>query len=603
MLTQLISMLGLGPDQQAKGVPADPKGEEDFTDIFADLEQDRESLPEPAVAVTPAEPDVETADLDESKAIEAELEEWLSSLRSAREEADASGPRMIEVTSGAHQVKPDPQVGAGVNAPENGRRPHLGAGAMSEKPTSGDAIEIAQAPILTRLFGTNNDAAESNAVDADQTTLVRETSLAQLTQRPERAVGPDSRDLPIFAARELTPWRPQTALADKVVQAVAEPGRAPGDRAGISLALDWADEPTDLPEVTAFNRPTDNRIRIVSDRFAAAMTASRPSLSELATRMEPETSVPKPAAGIAEHFSGARNGTSMPMADLDIPDELNATITSRFAAESRSLLQDVSDVSNDIPEDTELSTVIPVFRSPRAQRAAQALAVPSSVDHADSVADAPFDLPMPEKWSTTTDVRSDASRINGTMPKPDLSAQASNSVASSGGAASLFAPAVLDSSEDPTDSLDMIVSSGEARTTSATLAPNGMSPSRADVPHAMRQIAEALPRLSDGRIEIRLDPEELGRVRMQLVTHDGALTVQIQADRPETLDLMRRHIDQLARDLADAGYEGATFDFGEGDQQSHQKGGQHSASVDSPEETPLPKPAMTAADGGLDILI
>ncbi|BBU59258.1 hypothetical protein KU6B_55230 [Mameliella alba] len=87
---------------------------------------------------------------------------------------------------------------------------------------------------------------------------------------------------------------------------------------------------------------------------------------------------------------------------------------------------------------------------------------------------------------------------------------------------------------------------------------------RTDTASIFRQVSDGMARLGEGSVEIRLSPEELGQVRMQMVPSDNGMTVHITADRPETLDLMRRHIDQLARDLADAGYESASFSFGEG---------------------------------------
>jgi hypothetical protein len=89
--------------------------------------------------------------------------------------------------------------------------------------------------------------------------------------------------------------------------------------------------------------------------------------------------------------------------------------------------------------------------------------------------------------------------------------------------------------------------------------------SRNDAVLVIRQLVMDAGRLQDGPIEIRLSPEELGSVRMQLVTSDAGLTVHVHADRPETLDLLRRHAEMLARELASAGYETAGFSFsGEG---------------------------------------
>jgi hypothetical protein len=67
--------------------------------------------------------------------------------------------------------------------------------------------------------------------------------------------------------------------------------------------------------------------------------------------------------------------------------------------------------------------------------------------------------------------------------------------------------------------------------------------------------------LPDGAVEISLRPEELGRVRLVLSPDAGGLTVTLAAERPETLDQMRRAIDTLAADLRDLGYAGLNFRF------------------------------------------
>ncbi|WP_232897257.1 flagellar hook-length control protein FliK [Pontibaca salina] len=85
------------------------------------------------------------------------------------------------------------------------------------------------------------------------------------------------------------------------------------------------------------------------------------------------------------------------------------------------------------------------------------------------------------------------------------------------------------------------------------------------VAQPVRQTAEAiemLMRQPDKRVEISLNPEELGRVRLALSRTEHGMTLAIMADRPETLDLMRRHIDQLAAELHRLGYSDFGFSFG-----------------------------------------
>ena len=124
---------------------------------------------------------------------------------------------------------------------------------------------------------------------------------------------------------------------------------------------------------------------------------------------------------------------------------------------------------------------------------------------------------------------------------------------------------------------------------------------------AASQIAEAVRVPLDGSIEVRLSPEELGRVRVSMIPGEAGLVIQLVAERPETLDLLRRHADLLAADLHDAGYTGLEFSFSREDQ-GHAPSGSGSGSRPDPivEQTAM-RPAApggvarTDADGTLDL--
>lgn len=77
------------------------------------------------------------------------------------------------------------------------------------------------------------------------------------------------------------------------------------------------------------------------------------------------------------------------------------------------------------------------------------------------------------------------------------------------------------------------------------------------------QITAALSKPHDGSIQIRLDPPELGRISLQLTPSDGGMIASVSADRPEVLDLMRRHESLLNSELEDAGYSDLSFEFAE----------------------------------------
>ena len=79
----------------------------------------------------------------------------------------------------------------------------------------------------------------------------------------------------------------------------------------------------------------------------------------------------------------------------------------------------------------------------------------------------------------------------------------------------------------------------------------------------IRAASMTLPQTEPGQevTEIRLDPEELGRLRITLEGEGEALRVRVEVERPETLDLLRRHGDRLAETLREAGYDQADMQF------------------------------------------
>ena len=79
------------------------------------------------------------------------------------------------------------------------------------------------------------------------------------------------------------------------------------------------------------------------------------------------------------------------------------------------------------------------------------------------------------------------------------------------------------------------------------------------------QLAVAVANTDDSRIEIRLDPPELGRVHIHLTAVDGGIQALVAAQRPETQDFLRRHAETLAEELAAAGYGEVSLDFAAGE--------------------------------------
>jgi len=149
--------------------------------------------------------------------------------------------------------------------------------------------------------------------------------------------------------------------------------------------------------------------------------------------------------------------------------------------------------------------------------------------------------------------------------------------------------------------------------------PSGSAPGSASAPgHAtsvvareaavpvLRQAAEAMTAAVDAQdqvIELKLRPEELGQLRFRIGQGETGLMLSVTADRPETLDLLRRNVDQLARHLSDLGYGSASFSFGEERPGSQSRSSRESA-AQAPEpvgrqvtEAAVSDPVARASDG------
>ncbi|MEO9822144.1 MAG: flagellar hook-length control protein FliK [Paracoccaceae bacterium] len=133
-------------------------------------------------------------------------------------------------------------------------------------------------------------------------------------------------------------------------------------------------------------------------------------------------------------------------------------------------------------------------------------------------------------------------------------------------------------------------------------------------PTLARQVAEALHRSPDKPIELTLSPAELGRVRMTLKGGENSMMVTVLAERPETLDLMRRNIEMLDQAMSDLGYENISFSFEQGGADGSSNNGNEtpdqsetkstSLDLDALPETEIsntPLQSLPINNGGLDV--
>lgn len=77
-----------------------------------------------------------------------------------------------------------------------------------------------------------------------------------------------------------------------------------------------------------------------------------------------------------------------------------------------------------------------------------------------------------------------------------------------------------------------------------------------------QQIGAQVVTLGKGRFELSLAPAELGKVEMWLQDSDNRLTLTVNAERPETMDLIRRHIALLEQELRGLGFGSLSLQMG-----------------------------------------
>ena len=118
---------------------------------------------------------------------------------------------------------------------------------------------------------------------------------------------------------------------------------------------------------------------------------------------------------------------------------------------------------------------------------------------------------------------------------------------------------------------------------------------------------------AEGRVEVVLEPAELGRVEIRLERDGGKASLHVQAERPETLALLQRDGAELNRALSQAGLapEGGLSmsfslsggDSGNGTRRDSSSGPPSPAFGATPAGTGIPATARFAARGLLDIAI
>ena len=138
----------------------------------------------------------------------------------------------------------------------------------------------------------------------------------------------------------------------------------------------------------------------------------------------------------------------------------------------------------------------------------------------------------------------------------------------------------------------------------STMVQPGPNASTETARHVATQISVAVANHPNKATEIALNPEELGRVRLSMTAVDGTLTLHVVAERPETQDLLRRHIDVLAQEFRDLGYDTISFSFGQEGQAAtdhDHKADEDQGLTDLSEDQPTTNGPVVTPTSGLDL--
>lgn len=498
--------------------------------------------------------------------------------------ADATTRPTAAPTPASHHAQAPPSAPAAIQAPvrlperggegaDSGERPQdSGPVAL---PGQGGAPDVRQAAIPSRRVATVPDGgaapmgAAADAPGASAAPEAPNTSAAPAQPRPPLAAGPPGASLPALAA---APNRDSPAQAAVAVAAQARatpppsPARAPGsgEQGAGSTTHTTKDRPAALPEPGTGTAPEVSQIAVAPSRgpvvsdgggpshYGGGDRRDAPARSRQPLAAAPPAPAPGPGPGVAPALLPGQAPAS----------QTGAPIEPLFAA----------------------TPPHPVAPSRPPVAAAPVLIIPAE------------GRPAPIAALSAPKGRFDAPRTSGPRAAPVFPARAAappppgtpvpTDAATALAAAMRIAVDIAGGADPARAAPEQDVSAPQAH----SLAPP--APQDAATQDIPRQIALRIAHAAAGAagtgrgtVEISLSPEELGRVRLRLHPSEGGLSVTITADRPETLDLMRRNIDLLAREFLEIGYQGTRFDFAQG-------GPGADADPGAPDLAPAPAPAL-----------
>lgn len=151
------------------------------------------------------------------------------------------------------------------------------------------------------------------------------------------------------------------------------------------------------------------------------------------------------------------------------------------------------------------------------------------------------------------------------------------------------------------------LSAGSPGTASVAALPPAAAPVQATPTQLAPLVLAAARQNGPADITVTLSPEELGTLHLRVAMDGDSLRVTMLADRPETLDLLRRHGEQLLAELRTLGFGGASLGFGSSGGNAAPKS--FDSGAEMPDALPAaaaplqipPAPSRVQREGGLDL--
>lgn len=484
----------------------------------------------------------------------------------------------------------------------------------------GVSVETPEIPVAEGL-----DAVQAAPDAAEQPTLPPQRAEVPVTpQLPAADASQVTRDDPVVPAQVLTATATQATLTapQQQPQVTLQPVQ-PVVQAETTAARPTPVAPVPVPEgvITSPASPSDRQHqpgipeapRSVPVAPTPAVDVKAPQPNQiLPTEDRPDTPPVAATANVAPPVQSAtptvvtdtiptKPAAPLPTANApELPQgirlDVRANARETPVGTPHPVAEPIEQIQAPLPPRSDAHTaIVPPQAQPMAPPLQQQIPVPSptSAEPAMRVEQQPEPAVAPETVAPKTEI---APQVPVAGPQPSAPAPT--------------APPVAMAEAPPVSQIAPVDAPRTAVADIATVAkPAEVLPQTPIGPSIVAQVSNAISAGQSDQIELTLQPEELGKVRLTLSPSETSISVNINAERGDTADLIRRHLDQLSQDLRQQGYRDVRFDFGQGGgdrpgqqhvPQDRRDGAPHFAEPQS--TTPAAPPRFTG-QSGVDIRV